>query len=270
MSRIFRFGVASDVGEREAEVDFSSGKLVFPALRAAMRIEDGRVGASVLRGLVRAGGGTRSQFEAPCNALVDLFWETEASKKGARLRDGVLSVMRGKEDGDCTDDKLLVAGFKVLGALAQRGVLGDAGEDTLVEAAKTVRSSWRGRMRDVRALLAGLGALDEVVCLSVTADGKFTFEEGGVGRECIEAMMVLAGSAIPRVRRAAAESVYVALCLCDIDGFDGGCDEGVMRGMEALGEGVWEGITVTEARRMRNDICQMLGVRAPALARAKK
>lgn len=68
-------------------------------------------------------------------------------------------------------------------------------------------------------------------------------------------MLILFGGAIPRLRRFAAEIIYVDFILRDIDEFEGGWGAGVFGEMYILLDNTSDVIHVAEGRKRRENIC---------------
>lgn len=248
LSAIFRFD--------DSWIDFARNEWVFPAMGQALRVTEVR--ASIMRGFLNAGGGTRTQFQAPCEALVGYFNRLDDGEaKWNELHTAVLKTVWDR------DARLTVPALNVIASLARHGALDGVPVGGLVEAVRAIRACWRGKMRDVKLVMTALGALDELMCTSVSSEGKFEIGEKSVAKECLEAVVVVLGGAIPRLRRIAAENIYVALTMCDVDGFDGGCDKGVLRAMDVVLDTEWEVVSVGKARECRNEVCRELGLQSP-------
>lgn len=259
LDQIFHFNhIESPENETngESEIDFSSGETTFPALRQVLHVPALR--GAVMRGFVDAGGGTRSQFKAPCQALVNYF--SNLNNKNARsseFESYILGTVQLKEE------RSTIPALNVIGALARQGALCSVETNTLVRTVREIRASWRGQMRNIKLVLAGLAALDELMCLSMGDDEQFVFVPGTVGREALEALMVVLGGNIPRLRGAAAESVYTALTMCNVDGYEKGCDGRIISAMNVLLDTRWKGMSVLEARLHRDKVCCLLEINPP-------
>lgn len=253
----FRFTTSkADVNENDAEVDFSKNENVFPAMRSALNIAEVR--STVMKGFIHTGGGTRSQMKAPCDSLEDFFKGIQRIDiRAQEMESGILKPIRDQ------DRRLLIPALTILSSLAKRGVFRGFPVERVIGTVRTVRGCWKGRTRDVRLVLTALSTLDDLICLSVDKSGRFVFRKNTIAKECIEAIAVILGGTIPRLRKVAAESVYLALALCDIDGYDGGCDPAIIEAMNVLFHFPWEAVSVTEARSKRNEICRTLNIQTP-------
>lgn len=261
LSDAFRFHFAASRGSTtkiEEEVDFSKSENVFPAMRRALNISEIR--PAVMRGFIHTGGGTRSQMKAPCNSLENYFNGILCSDtKAKEIEEGILKPIRDQ------DQKLLTPALSVLSILTRRGVLRDLTIDKIVGIVRTVRGCWRGRTKEVKLVITALRALDDLACLSIDKTGRYIFGKGSIASECVEAMSVILGGTIPRLRRVAAESMYIALALCDIDGYDGGCDPGILEAIHILLRFAWESVSVVDARSKRNEVCRLLKIQIPVV-----
>lgn len=269
----FHHGNASTTADRSneennKEIEFERGEWSFPVMRKALVVPEVR--SAIMRGFVATGGGTRSQFQAPREALVEFFSEmTEAD--GSKADELKRTIFPPIEQGD---RRLMTPALTVIGALARHGALEGVGRETIEMIVRIIRASWRGRLRDVRLILAGMSALQDLMSLSLTDDedgdeGSFTFENGSVGREGLEALMVILGCAIPRLRSAAAEIIYTALIMCDIDGYRNGCSEGVVKVLDILLDTPWKLMELKQVRSKRDEVCSLLNIGAPSVI-AKK
>lgn len=253
----FRFMEAkADANENDAEVDFSKNENVFPAMRSALNIAEVR--STVMKGFIHTGGGTKSQMKAPCDSLEDFFKGIQRIDIRAKeIESGILKPIRDQ------DRRLLIPALTILSSLTKRGIFKGFPVERVIDTVRTVRGCWKGRTRDVRLVLTALSTLDELICLSVEKSGRFVFGKNTAAKECIEAIAVILGGTIPRLRKVAAESMYFALALCDIDGYDGGCDPGIIEAMNLLFHFPWEAVSITEARSKRNEICHTLNIQTP-------
>lgn len=242
--------------DSDGDIDFSRSESVFPAMQNALNIVDVR--EAVMRGFISTGGGTRSQFKAPCASLVDFLLGVPRDTKVDILKKEVLKPIKE------FDQQLALPALFVLSSLTKHGLLKDLPADVLIYTVQSVRECWKGRTKDVKVVIAVLNTLDCLVCLSQDEKGKFIIGEDSVGKECLEAMAVILGGPIPRLRRLAAESLYTALSFCDIDGYDGGCDSSVITAMDVILQSTWEELTVGEARSWRNNVCHILRIQSPA------
>lgn len=259
LNEIFHFmrdAVADHEKDSILEVNFASSEVLFPVMREALHVSEVR--SAIMRGFVSAGNGTRSQYKAPCAALNDFFRSLNDCEQGVTFENEILSVVKVNHGRET------ISALQVISELCRLGTLSNFKLEILLDITRAVRASWRGRSRDVKLLMAGMTTLDELVCLSVDKDGKFALGKGSLASECLEAMVIVLGGAIPRLRRFAAESIYVALTLCDIDEFEGGCAAGVFGAMDILLDNTWDVIQVVEARARRDDICRHLDIRAPS------
>lgn len=263
LSNTFRFRFTAsepDASECDEEVDFSKNENVFPAMRDALNIVEVR--STVMRGFIHTGGGTRSQIKAPCDSLEHFFKKIQSVGDRAREVDnGILKPIRDQ------DRKLLTPALTILSLLTRRGVFRDFPVDRVVHIVRTVRGCWRGRTKDVKLVLTALGALDDLICLSIDKTGRFVLGKDSIAKECMEATAVILGGAIPRLRKKAAESMYFALALCDIDGYDGKCDPGILEAMDLLFHSTWEAVSIVDARSKRNEICRKLKIQTPTIVK---
>lgn len=250
------------------EVEFDHTNHSFPAMRRALSVPEIR--SAVMRGLVAAGGGTRSQFRAPCEALVEFFCSLPKhdGSKAFELKRAIVSPIEQR------DPRLMSAALTVVGALARHGALLDVDHGTLSLIIREIRASWRGRLRDVRLILTGMSAVQDLMALSLkdindddgnTDRGSFMFETGSAGRAGLEALMVMLGCAIPRLRSAAAEALYTTLIMCDVDGYDHGCPDGVLNALDILLDSPWTLMEIKEVRVKRDNICHLLNISTPTV-----
>lgn len=258
--------VHRNIDNRSVEVEFDHTNHSFPAMRRALSVPEVR--SVVMRGLVAAGGGTRSQFRAPCEALVDFFCglPKDDGSKAYELKCAIVSPIEQR------DPRLMSPALTVVGALARHGAILDVDDGTLSLIIREIRASWRGRLRDVRLILTGMSAVQDLMALSLKDDddgnpngGSFMFEKGSSGRAGLEALMVMLGCAIPRLRSAAAEAVYTTLVMCDIDGYDNRCPDGVLKVLDILLDSPWTLMEIKEVRVKRDDICHLLNISTPTV-----
>lgn len=247
-------------------VDFGHTESVFPAVRMALDIRE--VSEAVLTGLVAAGGGMGHQSDAALHSLVAHFAGiTDTDAKVDRMRAISLLIQQGPP-------RLTIPSYIVLEALAKGNALDDVPPADLVAVVQTVRESWRGKLRDIRRTAASVSLLSELGALSVTGF-RFNFDESTVGRACLEALAVVLGGPIPRLRRIAAESMYMLLIefagdeLPYLEGEDETQSCATARdAVDLLLDAEWEMLDTLQARERRNLLCTLLHIRAPVPMKA--
>jgi tubulin-specific chaperone D len=178
---------------------------------------------------------------------------------------GVLKVgdaLLGILAGDQRDDRLVVPVMTALEYLVCRGAFiapdgcADGGRFH-VRAAAAVRSSWKGRLRDVPRMTAAVNVLCELA-MALPSSHCSSPSPPAARKESIEALVVVLGGSVPRLRRLAAESLYVVL----VDHPES--DAASFRtSLDILADTSWEILSVVEARQTRNALCATLGVDSP-------
>ncbi|KAI0566824.1 ARM repeat containing protein [Gracilaria domingensis] len=249
--------------ESSEDVDFQETRTVFSRMKETLFIPD--VFEPVLRGLVSAGG-TSGQQSKPASKALAVFL-SEATDLRHETINKLLEII------DQRDERLTLPALKLLESLLQMDGLRVFDEATLISVAKCVKRSWRQRLKDVKRVIAAVGALSELAILSET-EGSFDFKEGTLGRECMEGLVVVLGGPIPRLRRVSAEALYLILLEIDADveeADEKGSEEdmrvNVQKSLDILTETVWENMNMNEARVYRNNLCELLGIRVPVVTK---
>lgn len=248
------------------EVDFAETESIFPVVCRLMDIEE--LSDAILSGLVAAGGGMGHQSRAALDALVRCFLEeNSAVVKRTRLH----SIAKIIDDGD---ERLTIPAFSVLQTLAKRQALHGVDEEELLALVKIIRSSWRQKLRNVKRTGLSVELLGELAALSL--DGyRIDFAEGTLGCECLQALVVVLGGSIPRLRRITAECIYMILIEFATEA-DEELDEYALAGFRAcptvreaidvLLDTEWEHLSIQRARERRNLLCTLLHIEAPKAA----
>lgn len=245
------------------EVIFIKSESVFPALEMALGISE--ISDAVLLGLVWAVGGTGHQSKMARKAVVQYFGSIkEESMKMAELQKVVQVIVD-------RDELLTIPAMQVIECLAKGGVFDNVDSRKLKDVAWIVRGSWRQRLRDVKRTCTAVHVLCELASLS-SCDESFDFQGGSLGCECLEALAIVLGGPIPRLRRITADGIYMVLLEFDIDGFDSedNCEsskiiEKVQASLKILSETRWEILSLSAAREQRNQLCRILEIRAPVI-----
>lgn len=263
-------------GSEESEINFAKAESVFPAMSGALRIK--AVCDTVLCGILAGGDGTRPHVRCAVSVLSDFVRTSSGSEQSAAgwLIRGVTRVIFGG------DERVYIPTLNLLGAACIHGILDIAPREDVIAAVRAIRASWLGRLRDVRRTMAAVRTLEDLSGLSGW-EGGLDFGPGSVARECLEASVIVLGGQIPRLRRIAAESLYMILLRCD--GADGAsvpdldiCDEvdetieddperaqKVRSALDVLTSTSWENVRVEAARQHRNLFCELLGIQQPVL-----
>lgn len=245
------------------EVDFSESESVFHVVRKLMDIDE--LSDAVLSGLVAAGGGMGHQSQAALDAVVQCFLEeSNLAVKHTRLRSIAKLVDGGNE-------RLTIPALSVLQTLAKRQALHGVDKGELLALVKIIRSSWRQKLRNVKRTGSSVELLGELATLSL--DGyRIDFADGTLGRECLQALVVVLGGSIPRLRRITAECIYMILIEFATEE-DEELDEYALAGFKAcptvrdainvLLDTEWERLSTLQARERRNLLCTLLHIQAP-------
>lgn len=254
-------------GDKLPTVNFAESESVFPAVRSALAIDE--VSEAVIVGLVSAGGGMGHQSKAALSSLVDYF--RKASDVNLK-RKHLCSIVQIVENGP---ERLTVPTLIVLEELVTRKALHNISQSEFISLAQTVRASWRQKLRNVRRTVAAVQLLGELAGLSLTGF-CFDFREGSLGRECLEALVVVLGGSIPRLRRITAECIY--MILIDYAGDADDCfDEeeraymrtecpNMLDALDVLLDTEWEYLNTLAARERRNLLCKLLQIKTPVSA----
>lgn len=248
---------------------FGDAESVFSAVRYALNIS--AVSDVLILGLVSSGGGTGSQAKAAVNALVRYF-EDESDLE--RKRDQFRMILQIIESGD---ERLIMPAFSVLSVLFAKQVLSDINASEFIRLAQATRASWRKKLGMIKRTVAAVQLLSEMAGTSLIGD-CFDFRELSVGRVCLEALMVVLGGSIPRLRRITADCIYVTLIQYAVDDI-GELDEAeksyvqtecpsVLQALDVLVGTEWVYLSTVDARKRRNLLCKLLKISPPTLVKS--
>jgi hypothetical protein len=174
--------------------------------------------------------------------------------------DALLSIIFGID----SDDRLTVPAIMALEYLVRKGAFLSSNASAyncgfLLRAAASVRNAWKGRLRDIARMTAAVHALCEIaVALPSPASDPASFHQVA-WKPSVEALGVVLGGSVPRLRRIAAEGLYVVL----IDQPFKDREALLQPALDLLCKSAWEHLTVVEARQERNKLCELLSVDAP-------
>ena len=252
-------------GNREGEnekkpktINFELKEEVFPAMRSALELPE--VCVPVMHGLVSTGGIVEYHSHVVYDVLVKYFKDLGDTNKVKTQLEVILDLIR------INHLRLTIPALRIIEILVKKGACNKLEQSYLKEVSQVVRGSWRGRLRDVQRTKAAVSTLTELACLSIV-DDTFNFESGSLGYACIEALSVVLGCTVPRLRRIAAESIYMTLIEFEVDeeeledpDFLDEISLNAARAVAILSETEWEQVTLEAARERRNSICDYLGI----------
>lgn len=266
------FGISlreGDIDGDNQKVTFGDAESTFSAVLDALQIEG--VSDVLLVGLVSASGAAGSQAKAAMNALVKYFRNENALET---KREKYLMVVQLIENGE---ERLIIPTFSALEALFAKQALGDVEKPELIHLARVIRASWRKKLRMIRRTVGAVQLLGELAGTSLVGN-CFDFRKGSVGRECLEALMVVLGGSIPRLRRITADCIYMILiqyavedqrefdeeecsyvqCECPL----------ILEALNVLTETEWVYLSTADARKQRNLLCKLLQISGPLLVKS--
>lgn len=246
-------------------MNFSDSVSAFGAMQNLMTVPE--LSDAVMSGFISSIGGTGHQAKAAVHALVSYVQNLKPDAK-ERCLSKVVGVIEVRHE------RLALPALNVLDILLQHEVLEDLDRNKLRQAAVIVKTSWRKRLRDVKRTSAAVSVLGALASHSVQ-NSSFDFREGTLGRECLEALVIVLGGPIPRLRRITAESLYMVLLEFDLDRSDGDAIWNALCGkvrdtLNVLADTEWEQKDILGARERRNSICNLLNIRIPTALRAEK
>lgn len=268
------FRIQTDADDNESadvdlkSVNFAETESVFPCVRKALEVEE--VADALLAGLVFCGGGAGLQSKFALEAAVEYFQDLKDDKLKRKQLQAISEVI---SSGPA---RLTIPAYMVLETLAKRGALDNVDSSEMIMVARTVRRSWRHKLKDVRRTGAAVSVLGELAALS-TCGFRFEYGKGTIGRECLEALVVVLGGPIPRLRRITAECIYMILIefagdendTVTADAIKAGFARATVReGIQVLLDTEWEKLKTLDARARRNLVCTLLGISAPVVVRA--
>lgn len=250
--------------QASSTVNFGDTDSAFPAVRKWLGIR--ALSKAVIQGLVSAAGGMGHQSRAAMQALVESFHGINVEVKRERMGFVQALIQSGNE-------RLFTPTLSALQGLANCSALDDIPHEDLIQLVRCVRRGWKGKQRLVKRTIASVLLLHDLGALSLNK-WSFNFSEGTLGKECLEALMVILGGTIPRLRRIASEYAYLLLIEF---AEDEGIENREQKRGSITGEAVkmlldtnWEDIDVLDARGKRNLICKFLRISAPTLLRKQK
>lgn len=166
------------------------------------------------------------------------------------------------------DDRLVVPAMVVAEYVARKGGLSMADENVASKLVVSIRNCWRGRLRDIPRITAALSALCEIAVARKALTS--TSRAGSARRGGLEALVVIVGGPVPRLRRLAAEWLNIVLTDAIVSESTWDNDRNVPQtksdagtAMELLVDVEWERLSVKDARSKRNELCGILHVQQP-------
>lgn len=251
-----------------AEVSFKEAKAIFPVMKNILNIPE--VFEPVLHGFVSTGGTPGQQSRAARDALGNFIVKAQDSGLQKKVVTKICDAI------DRKDERLLIPALRLLDGLLQIDVFEALDPSLLLQMIKSVKKCWRQKLGDVPRVIAAIGVLSELGSLSVSHDST-SFEKGSLGRECLEGLAIILGGPIPRLRRIAADAVYLILLEIDFhtqyllkQGRVCGVCEHIQEASEVSSDTEWEELDVIGARLKRNELCHFLDIRAPIVAPKQK
>lgn len=187
----------------------------------------------VLRGMVASAGGKGHQNTDSMAALL--------SCERPKLVEEISAIL---VPGQKTE-RLYVPALNVMYALLLETYPRNTNIDSEL-VVRRVRANWKGRMRDVKHMAAAAAILGEL--------------SGGEGLEALEALTVVLGCGVPRIRRVGAETLYVALLEQN---------NPIDMAVDIVLDTRWEKLGVADARARRNELCDALDVKKPTVTKKK-
>ena len=251
------------------QVKFSESAKAFRVMRRVFCVPE--LAKSVIRGFVSASGATGQQMNGASDALISHLRSKKClSVTESELRE-IASIIDNRED------RLLLPALYTLDTLLKSGILATLKETDLKALILIVRNSWRNRLRNYKLANIAVSILSEIASLTGTTF-TFQFYEGSTGRECLEAMAIVLGGPLPRMRRISAESMYMVLLEVQVDDgeestMSSASENGELRkaqaAMDILVDTRWEKMNMLDARQKRNEVCATLGIRSPTTQKQK-
>ncbi len=205
---------------------FNDTKRVFCAGVHLLDVDHIRV--PVLQGLVAAAGGMGHQAHDAMEAILNSKLDT------ARLANDVAELF--------DDERIGPAGLRIVTRLAMEGLMDGASSEDVEGIAKRTRGCWKGRLKDVKRTTAAVALLGETAVL-------------GAWNTSMEALVVVLSCTVPRLRRIAAEAIFVALVEKR---------EAADKAIDRILDTPWERMKIMQAREARNEFCAIIGVNIPA------
>lgn len=232
---------------------------VFQSMPKLLHIPE--VSKAVSHGFIYASGGMGTQGRLAREAYNDALLNRE-------LDDLVCDVEEIARIVKAGNDRLTLPALNLLDYIAQTEVLAPVGEAQLKRVASAVRQCWRQRMGDIKQTSAAVQVLSSLASAS-DPRGYLSYKKGSLGKMCLEALALVLGCVIPRLRRIAAETIYMLLLQTGVDPYDekwlrnnGNCVL-VVAAMDLLLDTGWERLLVSVAREHRNKICEYLSIEMP-------
>lgn len=220
---------------------------------------------AALTGLIASCGG---------NAGVSSGWALSSILDHARgLRDKETSKERLIAFGDSFlsviaggGDRKVVPAMQAFEFLVRRGSFSDSAcAGFLVRAVATARGAWKGRLRDVSRVSAAVSLLSELASVRLSDCGGDTDDGDGTTpaeKASMEALVVVLAGPVPRLRRAAAQGLYIALVEQQARPVSAHGPE-TQTAIDVLADTMWERLELASARSARNVVCQALDIDAP-------
>lgn len=225
---------------------FSETETIF--LNGTKLMHDSNVYHGALQGLVASAGGMGHQSGRAMSALMSFARSTSSESSLETLALDVSSLFVGG------DERLVAAAFNVEERLARDGFLGHTSDEACVQIAMRTRKSWSGKLTDVKRTASAVSLLGELACV------KCCKVQDSTARKCIEALVVVLAGVVPRLRRIAAEWLY--LVLVEIQHVDFS-EKAITRAMDLLCDTPWEQLKTAQVRQVRNKLCELLHVDKP-------
>lgn len=213
------------------------------------------ISLGVLQGIIASAGGMGHQRTAAMSVLVSFGEKSlHATEKCDVFARAVSSFFISD------DDRLVAPSLCVVENLVREGCLDSISETVCLELAARARKSWSGHLSDVGRTASAVRLLGELACLrGVSVKNALT-------KQSIEALVVVLAGVVPRLRRIAAEWLYLVF----LELQEHSVGNGLGKAMNELCDTPWEMLKVLEARKARNELCGLVGVDKPVGKKVKK
>jgi tubulin-specific chaperone D len=168
----------------------------------------------------------------------------------------LLSVVTG------STDRLVVPAMETFEYLVRRGIFSrtQSSSSFVLRAVCTVRSSWKGRLRDVSRVAAAVSLIGELASVRFVDSLDCAKFDLFLWKPSMEALVVVLAGPVPRLRRVAAQAIFVAVVeqqavqasLLDM-----------YPALDLIADTPWESLDMEAARSTRNAICRRLRIECP-------
>lgn len=170
------------------------------------------------------------------------------------------------------EGRLTVPSLVALEYVARQGLFMSASGELLGSICAAVRTVWKGRTKDVFLMIAAINLLCEIGMSGCVGSDQL---KSSHWTACVEALVVVLGGQLPRLRRIAAEHMYVLLVsehVALVDSDTDNCSrgywfDGFLKARDLTIRTPWESLSVAEARACRDEICSALGIMSPTAPR---